>query len=474
MECGARGQRCRVSFSRTPSPRSKHALPVPEVSSFGERAMCPLILLSPPASVLLIPPPSPPHDGPAHPHLTNFTPHAHACVPGDKLGQHKSIQIDIVATNPVRTSFPHPRRRYNAGASPATFRTLAYAKSSAARAPTGPVPNEKTEAEKYISARLVAAQARLGPGPAAEAAAVGAGAGFKWPARWQCFEASCDVGSGQRRLLMVVAASGVQAELAEVKCSLVGRGEGQSAGQALGGEAGQSPAKRKGGAEGGHAAVNEAASAAAMKRWLGGTGGTHSASGSPAGASSLDPGSSASVADDIFAEVPLDYCPPQPAGWASTSEALEQLRRQARDGRRRPGGTGPSNGPGGVDPNAGFSGFVEPSHPEQAFDYDLQAALSASLASLDEAHRASGPRDHAPVEPGIPAGAGGDAGTEADDAWQLEVAIALSLGMPPPPKPAAPAAQTAQYRGGHSTVSTGGSVGRKEPVVIDLLDSDGD
>lgn len=274
---------------------------------------------------------------------------------------------------------------------------------------------------------------------------------------------------------MVVAATGVQAQVAEVECSIVGRGH--AAAQAPG--AGQPPVfpaagkKRKVDAAAGQAtAADAAASAAAMRRWLGGTGspadgGATGGDMSGGRAASLGPGPSA--ADDTFAEIPMED-PSIPAGGvcANTGDELEQLCREARERRRRPGGGSPADAPGGVDPHSGAAGFVDPSNPGQFVDHELQAALSASLVDV---RRALGPRDHGETSTAPATGAGPGADTEVDEAWQLEVAIALSLGNAPPPRPAGCRAASggAPYRGGHGT---GGGARRGAPVVVNLVDSD--
>ena len=171
--------------------------------------------------------------------------------------------------------------RYN-WASPSApalvLRATAFVKSCAARGVEGPLTNLKDEADAYYRRRhmekenLRAAEAARGvppPPPRGER-------GLRWPAKWSAYCTSARVPPQSRRLLMVVAASGMQYELGEIEIVSVREGEqGALAAMATGAALATAAAagKQAAGKRAAQATAATEASASAMARWLGGTNG---------------------------------------------------------------------------------------------------------------------------------------------------------------------------------------------------------
>ncbi|KAL1527564.1 hypothetical protein AB1Y20_008951 [Prymnesium parvum] len=104
------------------------------------------------------------------------------------------------------------------GSAPLSLRVTVYAKSHAARGQEGLLANRKEDADEYYrrhaaeeERRHAAAVARGRPPPPPRGAA-----GFRWPAKWSCFRTISSIPPQSRRLVLVAASSGVQAEMGEI------------------------------------------------------------------------------------------------------------------------------------------------------------------------------------------------------------------------------------------------------------------
>jgi hypothetical protein len=87
-------------------------------------------------------------------------------------------------------------------------------KSSTARSADGPLDNHADKADRYY---------RSLPPPPAMAAGFqdrGGGGGFRYVAKWKAFVARAALRAGQQRVVMIVALSGMQAELGRIECDV--------------------------------------------------------------------------------------------------------------------------------------------------------------------------------------------------------------------------------------------------------------
>ena len=120
---------------------------------------------------------------------------------------------------------------------PLLLRTTAFVKSHTARAASGLLTNAKEAADEYYRRRLAESERRRAedaargrpPPPERE----GSG-GFRWAAKWAAYRTVSRVEPQSRRLLMLVAASGMQARLGGTVACDDGV-EGESRGCLIGG-----------------------------------------------------------------------------------------------------------------------------------------------------------------------------------------------------------------------------------------------
>jgi len=323
---------------------------------------------------------------------------------------------------------------YNLGDELARVRCTAYVKSTAARGADGPLANQRDDADSYYRRRseAEAAAAAARPGPAAPSRE----RGFRWPAKWACYRAVAAVPPRTRRLVLVLAASGMQAELGEVDCEIVDAAAAAAAAASGSGGGSSSEARRA-----------EAASAGVMASWLGGAPAADGKAAAPVAAS----WAAGASADGIFAAAPLGAALLSPGDDAAA--ALNEMLRTGiyEDGIGGDGAGGSSSGgggggedddaalraaleqsareagarPGGPSDDAALSAAIAASladgagnaAPAAAADDDddaLRAALAASAASAKAHAEQLARREAAAVAAAIAASLGGGAGTAAE------------------------------------------------------------
>ncbi len=267
----------------------------------------------------------------------------------------------------------------------AHLRVTAYVKSSACRSVDGLLTNHKDLADAYYR-KIEEEKERRKAAAAARGVPVWEerDRGPRWPAKWAAYRTTVSVQPGSRKLLMVVAASGMQAEIGAIDVEAVDPSTAGSSSSA----AGSSSSKRDEDAKG---------SASAMARWLGGGksgDGVEDLTGSPP-PSSWSKGSSG---EGIFAPAPFTR-----DEWLA---AKAQFKR-SHNGYRPLGGAGGSgSSPGGDD--AALKAALEASAREQE-----EKALKDALAQSAQQQQR---------QPQPPSGPGADA--------DLEAAIAASLSGP--------------------------------------------
>lgn len=298
---------------------------------------------------------------------------------------------------------------------PLTLRVTAYVKSCAARAAEGQLVNLKDAADAYYQRlrqeqeRALAERAARGIPPREERER-----GPRWPAKWAAYRTVARVAPQSRRLLMVVAASGVQAEIGEIEVEAVSGAEAAGAPAHLSAASSSTAARREA----------EASAASAMARWLGrgaaagSVGGSGSGAGAAAGSQSngggLGIGSSGAGGSGSDAGGPT---PAAPSAWlrGSSAEGVFAAAPFSQDEwvaasvfLRRKGQRSPTDG-GGSNGGEGEGGLA-------AEDAALKAALEASSR---EHHEQSSARSQSMV-------------LDGDDP-ELSAAIAASLADCVPP-----------------------------------------
>ena len=293
-------------------------------------------------------------------------------------------------------------RPNQAGACPrSTFlirQVRAFAKSSAARSRDGILPNLKDDADAYHNKRA-AARAAAG----ASASSARGGFEYRWPPKWAAYRATCRVARGCRRVALVLSASGVQAEVGEIRCSVIGELN-------AGGPSAEPTPKR----------AKTEGDAATMHRWLSAPAAddgalaaaraAHEAHAAAAASAATAAAAERLAADGIFAEVPFDD---------ATAAALARLCE--RQQRRR------------AQPQAG----------DDSQDAAEAAMLEAAIAESARAHAPQGGGDShedaeaAMIEAALAESARAHttaAERELEEERQLAAAIAASLHGGDPPR----------------------------------------
>jgi hypothetical protein len=130
----------------------------------------------------------------------------------------------------------------NQSSAVAAIEVVAYTKSNVARTAKGKLVSDTTAANAYYERLKAAEEQRKQAAAEAAARRQGGGGGdgsgggqlikrkesksassggFKWPAKWQCFRTSTSVPPGELRLVLLLAKSGVQAQLGEIEANVI-------------------------------------------------------------------------------------------------------------------------------------------------------------------------------------------------------------------------------------------------------------